>query len=62
MDVFHLPGMVSGVVLAEDWTLVINRGRLFSGARQNKKARALGGPPCISQDTSSYKEVNIFKL
>lgn len=62
MDVFHLPGMVSGAVLAEDWTLVINGGRLSSGARHNEEARALGGPPCVSQDPSNYKEVNIFKL
>lgn len=29
MDVFHLPGMVSGAVLAEDWTLGNKRGSAF---------------------------------
>ena len=31
--VFSKRGMVSRAVLVEDWTLVVNGGRLFSGAR-----------------------------
>lgn len=42
MDVFHLPGMTSSVMvseagLAEDWTLVINVGWLFLGTGGTRK-------------------------
>lgn len=42
MDVFHLPGMTSSVMvsdagLAEDWTLVISVGWLFLGTGGTRK-------------------------